>query len=45
MMTGSAKLKDLLLGDELKTSGSRVDLVRFFALFDRAEGKFPIVTP
>jgi linear primary-alkylsulfatase len=45
MMTGSAKLKDLLLGDALKTSGSRVDLVRFFALFDRAEGRFPIVTP
>ncbi|MGE5130724.1 MAG: alkyl/aryl-sulfatase, partial [Sphingomonadaceae bacterium] len=45
MMTGSVKLKDLLLGDELKTSGSRLDLVRFFALFDKATGTFPIVTP
>lgn len=45
MMTGSVKLKDLLLGDELKTSGSRLDLVRFFALFDKAKGTFPIVTP
>jgi alkyl sulfatase BDS1-like metallo-beta-lactamase superfamily hydrolase len=45
MMTGSVKLKELLLGNELETSGSRIDLVRFFALFDRAKGKFPIVTP
>jgi linear primary-alkylsulfatase len=45
MMTGSASLKDLLLGDELKTSGSRIDLVRFFSLFNKAKGTFPIVTP
>ena len=45
MMTGSLKLKDLLLGDELKTSGSKVDLVRFFSLFDKAKGIFPIATP
>ncbi len=45
MMTGNVKLKDLLLGDELKTSGSKVDLVRFFSLFDKAKGVFPIVTP
>jgi alkyl sulfatase BDS1-like metallo-beta-lactamase superfamily hydrolase len=45
MMAGSVKLKDLLLGDELKTSGSKVDLVRFFSLFDKAKGIFPIVTP
>ena len=45
MMTGSVKLTDLLLGDELKTSGSKVDLVRFFSLFDKAKGIFPIVTP
>jgi alkyl sulfatase BDS1-like metallo-beta-lactamase superfamily hydrolase len=45
MMTGSAKLKDLLLGSELQTRGSRIDLLRFFALFDKAKGVFPIVTP
>jgi len=45
MMTGSVKLKDLLLGNELKTKGSKVDLVRFFSLFDKAQGIFPIVTP
>ncbi len=45
MMTGSANVKDLLFGDELKTSGSKVDLVRFFSLFEKAKGVFPIVTP
>lgn len=45
MMTGTAKAKDLLFGDELKASGSKVDLVRFFSLFDKAKGIFPIVTP
>ncbi len=45
MMTGNVKLKDMLLGDELKTKGSTVDLVRFFGLFDKAKGIFPIVTP
>jgi alkyl sulfatase BDS1-like metallo-beta-lactamase superfamily hydrolase len=45
MMTGNVQLKELLLGDELKASGSKVDLVRFFSLFDQAKGVFPIVTP
>ena len=45
MMAGNVRLKDLLLGDELKISGSKVDLVRFFSLFDKAKGVFPIVTP
>jgi alkyl sulfatase BDS1-like metallo-beta-lactamase superfamily hydrolase len=45
IMTGGVKLKELLLGDELKTSGSIVDLARFFSLFDKAAGTFPIVTP
>lgn len=45
MMAGNVKLKDLLLGDELETSGSKVDLVRFFSLFDKAKGVFPFVTP
>ena len=43
MLAGSAGAKDLLLTDQLKVSGSRVDLVRFFRLFDKADGKFPIV--
>lgn len=45
MMAGSAGAKDLLLGDDVKVTGSRIDLVRFFGLFDKAPGTFAIVTP
>lgn len=44
MMAGTAGAKDTLLSDDLKTSGSRIDLVRFFGLIDKAPGTFPIVT-
>ena len=45
MMTGTAGVKNALLNADLKTSGSRIDLLRFFALLDKAPGTFPIVTP
>ena len=45
MMVGTAGVKDTLLSDQLKISGSKIDLVRFFMLFDKAQGVFPIVTP
>ncbi len=44
MMAGTAGIKDTLLSDELKTSGSTIDLVRFFGLIDKAPGTFAIVT-
>jgi len=44
MMTGTAGIKDTLLSDKLSVQGSRLDLVRFFLLLDRAPGTFPIVT-
>jgi len=44
MMAGTAGIKDTLLSDELKVSGSKLDLVRFFALIDKAPGTFAIVT-
>ncbi|MDI4633419.1 MBL fold metallo-hydrolase [Pelomonas sp. V22] len=44
MMAGTAGAKDTLMSDDLKTSGSRIDLVRFFGLIDKAPGTFPIVT-
>jgi alkyl sulfatase BDS1-like metallo-beta-lactamase superfamily hydrolase len=44
MMTGTAGAKDLLLSDEVKVSGSRLDLARFFGLIDKAPGTFAIVT-
>lgn len=44
MMAGTAGPKDMLTSDELKVSGSRIDLIRFLALIDKAPGTFPIVT-
>ena len=44
MLTGGAGAKDLLLSDQTKIEGSRIDLGRFFALLDKAPGNFPIVT-
>ncbi len=44
MLTGSAGAKELLLSDQTRIEGSRIDLGRFFALLDKAPGNFPIVT-
>ena len=44
MIAGTAGVKDTLLSDELKIGGSKMDLVRFFGLIDKAPGTFPIVT-
>jgi alkyl sulfatase BDS1-like metallo-beta-lactamase superfamily hydrolase len=44
MMTGNAGAKDLLLSDQTRIQGSRIDLGRFFTLLDKAPGTFPIVT-
>ena len=44
MMTGKAGAKDLLLSDQTKIEGSKIDLGRFFALIEKAPGTFPIVT-
>lgn len=45
LVAGAAGAKDLLLGDDVKVTGSRVDLGRFFGLLDKAPGTFAIVTP
>ena len=45
IMVGKATLKDTLMSDQLKVEGSRLDLVRFFSLFDKPKGTFNIVTP
>jgi alkyl sulfatase BDS1-like metallo-beta-lactamase superfamily hydrolase len=45
MMTGTAGVKDTLLSDQMQINGSKIDLVRFFTLFDKAPGVFAIVTP
>ena len=45
MVTGTAGIRDTLLSDELDIDGSRIDLVRFFGLLDKPDGRFAIVTP
>lgn len=45
MIAGSASVKDTLMSNDLKISGSKIDLIRFFRLIDKAPGKFRIVTP
>ena len=44
MIAGTAGVKDTLLSDDLKVGGSKIDLVRFFGLIDKAPGNFAIVT-
>lgn len=44
LMAGTAGAKDLLTSDDIQVSGSRIDLLRFLALIDKAPGNFPIVT-
>ncbi len=44
MMAGTAGVKDTLLSDDLKIGGSKIDLIRFFSLIDKATGTFAIVT-
>jgi alkyl sulfatase BDS1-like metallo-beta-lactamase superfamily hydrolase len=44
MIAGTAGLKDILFSDDLKADGSKIDLVRFFTLIDKAPGTFAIVT-
>lgn len=45
MMAGTAGVKDTLMNDDLKITGSKIDLIRFFMLIDKAPGAFAIVTP
>ena len=44
MMAGTAGVKDTLLSDDLKVDGSKIDLVRFLTMVDKAPGTFAIVT-
>ena len=45
MLTGRAGLTDLLLSDQVDLEGSKLDLLKFFSLLDKPEGRFDIVTP
>ncbi len=45
LITDKIEIKDVLLSDDLKFTGSKIDLIQFFTLFSKPEGKFNIVTP
>lgn len=45
VITGTAGIKETLLSDDVKVSGSTLALLRFFGLLDKAPGTFAIVTP
>jgi len=45
MLTGQAGLKELLLSNQIELAGSRLELLKFFSLLDRPDGRFDIVTP
>jgi alkyl sulfatase BDS1-like metallo-beta-lactamase superfamily hydrolase len=45
LMTGTAGTRELLLGHDLKITGSKIDLLRFLGLIDKPPRTFPIVTP
>jgi len=45
LISDTAGVKDTLLSDDLKVTGSTIDLVRFFGLIDKAPGTFAVVTP
>lgn len=45
MSTGQLGLKETLMSDDLDVDGSRLDLIAFFRLFDKFDGRFAIVTP
>jgi alkyl sulfatase BDS1-like metallo-beta-lactamase superfamily hydrolase len=45
MLTGDAGIRDILFSDEVSVEGSKLDLLQFFALLDRPNETFNIVTP
>jgi len=45
LATGQAGLREMIFSDDLAVTGSRLELLSFFSLFDRSDGQFPIVTP
>lgn len=45
LLIGKAGLKELLFSDDIHFEGSRLDLIGFFSMLDKPEGRFDIVTP
>jgi alkyl sulfatase BDS1-like metallo-beta-lactamase superfamily hydrolase len=45
MLTGQAGLRETIMGDDLNVEGSKLDLLKFFSLFEPSMKAFNIVTP
>lgn len=45
MAINQVGIRDTLMSDALEVRGSRLDLIKFFRLFDKPDGRFAIVTP
>ena len=45
MILGTAGISEMLTSDELKISGSKLDLISFFGLLEKPPTTFPIVSP
>lgn len=45
MLIGEAGAKEMLLSDDLSIDGSKIDLLRFFSLFEKPATSFGIVLP
>jgi alkyl sulfatase BDS1-like metallo-beta-lactamase superfamily hydrolase len=42
---GEAGIADVLMSDDLRVEGSRVQLLQFFSMLDKPDGRFAVVTP
>ncbi|MDK9556934.1 alkyl sulfatase dimerization domain-containing protein [Marinobacter sp. M216] len=45
LLVGNAGLKELLFSDDIRFEGSKLDLLGFFSMLDKPEGRFNVVTP
>jgi alkyl sulfatase BDS1-like metallo-beta-lactamase superfamily hydrolase len=45
LLVGQLGLAELFTSEDFSLEGSKLDLVQFLAMFEKAEGAFPIVTP
>ncbi|WP_242634308.1 alkyl/aryl-sulfatase [Marinobacter salicampi] len=45
LLVGNAGLKELLFSDDISFAGSRLDLIGFFSMLEKPEGRFNIVLP
>ena len=45
MALGKTGLRDLIFSDQLSIDGNRLDLMKFFSLQDKSDGKFAVIQP